>query len=246
MPNNDQSLRWTPLSAVLVSLAVFVLLVVLPWPWQVVDPADPVTSAALMACAGVLWALAGWAVLLVTVGLLGHASGPVGALARRWAGKLAPWAGRGLVTAALGLGAGWTPAAAAAPPVAEVPVAEMAPTVQQGAGGESVLLDLDWPDPVAEPDAPGIDWPATADQAPASAKSAGPATGPDGLHVVLRGDTLWDIAAAHLPADATDPQIAEACDRWYQANRDLIGPDPDLILPGQVLSPPAPDLGVPS
>lgn len=61
-------------------------------------------------------------------------------------------------------------------------------------------------------------------------------------HVVVhRGDTLWDIAAAHLGQDATLADVAQEWPRWYAANRDLIGPDPDLILPGQELRIPAMD-----
>lgn len=53
--------------------------------------------------------------------------------------------------------------------------------------------------------------------------------------VVRRGDTLWGIAARHLGEHATDQDVAEAWPRWYAANRDVIGPDPDLIHPGQRL-----------
>lgn len=62
---------------------------------------------------------------------------------------------------------------------------------------------------------------------------------PDGV-VVHRGDTLWSIAAAALGPDATDPEVARAWPRWYAANRHLIGPDPDLLRPGQVLRVPTP------
>ncbi|HET7276937.1 MAG TPA: hypothetical protein VFJ22_02570, partial [Dermatophilaceae bacterium] len=57
----------------------------------------------------------------------------------------------------------------------------------------------------------------------------------DAVVVVHRGDTLWDIAARHLGRDATDSAIAAEWPRWYEANRELIGGDPDLILPGQRL-----------
>lgn len=53
--------------------------------------------------------------------------------------------------------------------------------------------------------------------------------------VVHRGDTLWDIAARHLGEQATDEDVAEAWPRWYEANKDVIGGDPDLIHPGQRL-----------
>jgi hypothetical protein len=70
------------------------------------------------------------------------------------------------------------------------------------------------------------DWPAAVDDA----------------HVVLRGECLWDIAAADLVrrsgAPPTDGEVAAAVDAWWHANADVIGPDPDLLLPGQVLRPP--------
>jgi hypothetical protein len=56
-----------------------------------------------------------------------------------------------------------------------------------------------------------------------------------GIHVVRRGDTLWDIARRHLPAAAGPARIARAWPRWYAANRGVIGPDPSVILPGQRL-----------
>jgi hypothetical protein len=56
--------------------------------------------------------------------------------------------------------------------------------------------------------------------------------------VVRRGDTLWDIAARALGPDASAADIAASWPRWHAANRPTIGPDPDLILPGQLLRPP--------
>lgn len=58
--------------------------------------------------------------------------------------------------------------------------------------------------------------------------------------VVRRGDSLWRIAGAHL-SDATgspagNAAIAGFWPRIYQANRALIGDDPNLILPGQQLA----------
>ncbi|WP_298747781.1 LysM peptidoglycan-binding domain-containing protein [uncultured Serinicoccus sp.] len=56
--------------------------------------------------------------------------------------------------------------------------------------------------------------------------------------VVRRGDTLWDLAARHLGPGATSADIAQEWPRWYAANLATIGPDPDLILPGQELTVP--------
>lgn len=61
--------------------------------------------------------------------------------------------------------------------------------------------------------------------------------------VVHRGDTLWSIAARHLGPNASDAEIAQAWPAWFDANRAVIGDDPDLILPGQVLR--APEVRVP-
>jgi nucleoid-associated protein YgaU len=57
--------------------------------------------------------------------------------------------------------------------------------------------------------------------------------------VVHRGDTLWDIVARHLGPDASDAEVATAWPRWYDANRQVIGDDPNLLLPGQILRVPA-------
>ena len=61
----------------------------------------------------------------------------------------------------------------------------------------------------------------------------------DGEVVVHRGDSLWTIAARHLGPNATDADIAAEWPRWHAANRAVVGDDPDLILPGMVLRPPA-------
>lgn len=60
-----------------------------------------------------------------------------------------------------------------------------------------------------------------------------------GTVVVRAGDTLWSLTARHLGQDASDAEIAAAWPRWYEANARVIGPDPDLLHPGQVLVVPA-------
>lgn len=62
-----------------------------------------------------------------------------------------------------------------------------------------------------------------------------------GPRIVVRpGDTLWQLAAARLPATATAAHVCEQVERLHHRNRDLIGPDPDLIHPGQRLVVPHP------
>lgn len=68
----------------------------------------------------------------------------------------------------------------------------------------------------------------------------------DGVVRVRPGDSLWLLAGRRLGPHATDAQVAAAWPRWYAANRDAIGADPDLIRPGQVLRSPAPAAATPT
>lgn len=61
-------------------------------------------------------------------------------------------------------------------------------------------------------------------------------------HVVKTGQSLWTIATDALPPEATAAHVARTSAAWYDTNRAVIGPDPDLILPGQQLT--APDIEV--
>ena len=69
--------------------------------------------------------------------------------------------------------------------------------------------------------------------APAAATSAA-----HDAHVVRPGDSLWSISATHLPDGATAAEVAQAWPRWYEANLQVVGADPDLIRPGQHLRAP--------
>lgn len=55
--------------------------------------------------------------------------------------------------------------------------------------------------------------------------------------VVRRGDCLWTIASRRLDRP-TAAHIASAWPRWWRTNRRVLGPDPNLIRPGQQLRPP--------
>jgi hypothetical protein len=80
------------------------------------------------------------------------------------------------------------------------------------------------PDPVAEPASRRVDQPAAA---------------PVTTLVVARGDNLWNLAAEQLGAHPSEEETAAAWQAVYALNRELIGPDPDLIRPGQRLVLPA-------
>lgn len=83
--------------------------------------------------------------------------------------------------------------------------------------------------------------------APTVAVSAPAVTTPDAAApeapaltaAVQAGDSLWSITAGLLPAGCDDARIAAAWPLLYAANRDVVGPDPGLIHPGDVLVVPA-------
>ncbi len=56
------------------------------------------------------------------------------------------------------------------------------------------------------------------------------------------GDSLWAIAEARLEEQAggevSDAEVAQAWPSWWQANREAVGDDPDLLHPGTPLVPP--------
>lgn len=67
----------------------------------------------------------------------------------------------------------------------------------------------------------------------------GTRTLPDTVEVVVApGDSIWSIVAAQLGPLATAADIAEAWPAWYDTNRAVIGHDPCLLIPGQILVPP--------
>ena len=53
--------------------------------------------------------------------------------------------------------------------------------------------------------------------------------------VVAPGDSLWSISQERLGPQAIPPRIDREVERIYALNRNLIGPDPNLIFPGQEL-----------
>ena len=189
--------------------------------------------AGLLAWLAWAWGALGLALTAASAlpGLAGYlASGtlrrvlPAGA---RRAAAIALGIGLGIAPPALGVAAG---AVAGAPPAQELPVT--AP--------RSPVLDRAAP---AAPDrqSPGVpDWAAPADPAPIPDWPQAPSAGE---HVVVRGDCLWSIAerrlAAHTGSEPATARVADAVRAWWQANAEVIGPDPDHLLPGQILRPPA-------
>lgn len=75
---------------------------------------------------------------------------------------------------------------------------------------------------------------------PVPARPIGSAYPPPRQRVVVEpGDSLWRLAQTHSSARATTQDLARLVGRTYRTNRRVIGPDPDLIQPGQRLHIPA-------
>ncbi|MFC8600453.1 LysM peptidoglycan-binding domain-containing protein [Isoptericola sp. NPDC057191] len=197
---------------------------------------------------GVLGAGLATAAWLALSGALALACVGASLLGRRWrAGesavdRLAPLVVRRLVRSAVGAGVGAGLALAPAAALAADDTAD-GPTP----GESTVVLDLGWqptsdvpPAAVSEQDRAGSAGadPAAAPVARAPTSREGTATGV-GSRVVLRGDTLWAIARDRLGGTPSDAETLREVTRWHETNRDVIGPDPDRILPGQILRAPA-------
>lgn len=87
----------------------------------------------------------------------------------------------------------------------------------------------------ADPGLGGLPLPDRADGAASAHVVAGAAD------VRVRpGDSLWALAADRLGPDASATEVDHAWRRLYRLNRSVVGPDPDLIHPGQQLRLPSP------
>lgn len=195
------------------------------------------------------WGVLAWLLLGAGVVLGGRGAGAGGRWCRHLAQRLLPKTLRRTLEGVLGLGVAVltaTPSVAAPAPIPSLdrqpvqsiqlaPVPAVPPPVL--AQVAPMVPPADLPARHAPvPDGPG---PRTAPPAPAHQRVT-PALPPavDEM-VVHRGDCLWDLVARSLGPQATDAAVAEAWPRWYAANRAVIGPDPEVLLPGQRLRPPA-------
>lgn len=206
--------------------------------WRVVVAPGPTSlpEALTLVVLTAATVLGAWLAVSTGAAVLAHLPGKLGDATDRCAAAWAPAVSRRLAAAVVGavVGASLTPVAAiadgsTAPHAAR---ATLAPAFTATSSAHSTT-----PSP-----APG--WtPSRPLQRPQPASSL--VTGSVDSHpaaevVVHRGDTLWDIVRRQLGADASDAEVADAWPAWHHANRTVIGDDPDLILPGQILRPPNP------
>ena len=192
------------------------------------------TDAALVTVAGtVLWVAAAWLGLgLVSAGAR-RAPGRIGALADRICAAVLPRIVLRLVAGSTGLGMllaplpavatiSTTAAAAGATASKPAPVPAPAwPSTTPPAGHASPARPVDAPR-----------WPS------ATTPVAHPSGGRGDSVTVQPGDCLWLIAGRRLGPHASDAAVTVAWSRWYAANRPLIGADPNVITPGEVLQAP--------
>ncbi|HEX6577497.1 MAG TPA: LysM domain-containing protein [Jiangellaceae bacterium] len=190
--------------------------------------------AGLVACG-----LLGWMGLLSVMAAAVQVPGLAGRIAAHTARGLVPSTATGLLRIGLCMAAVSTPVTATLPATAaDVSVGSHDP---EDGGGPATIVLPGVGRPAITPTRADAARPTSAGQSQAQAhgrsNGAGGST-PDAV-VVVSGDCLWTIAARAIGPDATDAEIAVAWPRWYARNRVNIGTDPDLLIPGMVLRPPA-------
>ncbi len=209
--------------------------------WRAIDGPGPASldEALTLVVVAIAVALGAWLLVSTAASLLAHLPGRLGSLADRWARAWAPACARRV--AAVLVGAAVTGALApgtalgngtAGPPVTGP---EFTQTAQSTPGpGFSTTRRAIPPQPGWTPSRP-VQRP----QPPADLVTGRSPAAAAAEVVVHRGDTLWGIVRRQLGPDATDAEVAHAWPAWYDANRVVIGDDPDLLLPGQVLRRPS-------
>ncbi|WP_199237053.1 LysM peptidoglycan-binding domain-containing protein [Kribbella antiqua] len=214
-------------------------------------------SMAVLAVGTVAWMAYGWLVLAVLATVLEQLPGAIGAVGSALAGRITSRTSHALLRSALGVAAA-TPltvsvAHAASPDASNWRATEPRSSVLTGAVGvpHSSGAQVGASTRAAEPDGTRVrvgvpDRPTTGAPTRYTDLRSGQPVRLAGRVVVKPGDTLWSIAAAELGPNADHSAIAARWPAWYAANRQQIGPDPDLILPGQVLRTPAAAPGHPT
>jgi nucleoid-associated protein YgaU len=235
------------------SLLASSTLVGLAWPrgtrlgdlWTTLASQPPQQSLPLLLALAV-FALSAWFSLVLTLALVARLPGAAGRLGSAGLRRLAPAVLRHALEVAVGATAVLAVtggAAQAAPPVQRVAVAQQA-AVPALAGLDRPAASARTVPASGAPAAPvlSLDRPADAGRGlglvstvPTRDHTAAPAT------VTVRpGDSLWRIAERSLPRGSGVQAVERAWHRWYEANRVVVGPDPDLLQPGQQLIAPQP------
>lgn len=205
------------------------------------DPGELVLGLAAAALA----LLCGWLLLSLLLTAAAGLPGALGRAAGRSRDALTPLVVRRWAALAVGLAA---PVGVAVPAAATVATATESGEGTKGAAAPTLdrpgfVVTDERDESVQETRADRPGWtpqqPTTRSRAQADLVSGRAPDEPSGEVVVRRGDSLWSVTARALGPGATDLDIAAAWPLWYDANRDVIGDDPDLIHPGTRLRAPA-------
>jgi LysM repeat protein len=196
-----------------------------------------------------LWLAAGWLGLGLVAAIAGRLPGTAGRCAGLLGRALLPRAVRSLVAGSAGLGVLLTPVVAGAAAQPSTPtnpapgISIPAPGWPVSPPGPSSVPPPVWPStpaPAASPTDSAPPRPSPVAPAPAAGRPQ-PTSPEAGDRIRVRaGDCLWLIASRRLGPQAGAEQVAAEWPRWFAANKDVIGADPAVIRPGQVLRAPAP------
>jgi hypothetical protein len=190
--------------------------------------------ATLTVVAGAIWCAALWLAVALCFAAAGALPGRFGALARAVAARLVPALVLRAVAGVAGVSVLISPLTAnGTTPRGAVLAGPAAPAPSWPLDPQYGRVHIGWP----------TDAPTPPQRRPHPRPSAVPAAPPDAEAAVRvqTGDSLWLIAARRLGRHASDAEIAAAWPRWYAANVQVIGDDPSVIRPGEVLR--APDAG---
>ena len=216
-----------------------------PGGWAASLPALETQAGHLCAVAGsvlLLWWCVG-AVCAVSSSLLSRRGYQV---AGRRTALLAPPFMRRLAAAALGAGllvqAGPAYAAAPSPGVSAASPAVPEEAVPGPAGAPALAATAaaaadEPPTPLWQPDpvAPGSTLLTRPGRSTATESETSVSPDINGEIQVAAGDSLWSLAARQLGPAADPAAIAAQWPKWFELNRAVIGDDPDLLVPGQLL-----------
>jgi resuscitation-promoting factor RpfA len=213
------------------------------WTWLQADP----ERGLLLGLSCVAWLVATWLFVVTGLSLVATSSGSGARLAKGVLRRITPFAIRRTLEAALAtaLAVGSAGIAVAGP------VGATAAQPSPGATATTSLSPLPpVPDPIVAPaeagipdlDRPTVVLPLRAPPpvaaspplaVPPATKTAPPAAAQS--HLVVAGDTLWDVAAEALPTLTSPAEITRSWQEWYARNQSTIGANPALIHPGQLL-----------
>jgi len=209
------------------------------------SPTDPVTPL-LAVLAFLAEALIGYVVVILSLRTLSLLPGSIGALTGRAARLLSPGAVRKVLDLLVGgtlLAQATLTAMAGAPPsrgmdsIRVITAASVSSVGFVGSIGPTGPATRMGP---AEPQPAKTRPPSRRLAAPLPPWLGGGPSKPRVGYTVEPGDTLWDIAAAHLqPAERSPAKVHRYWRQIYLANRPAIGADPDLIHPGTRLDVPS-------